>query len=292
MALVQLQNTGILKYIISQNCDGLHRKSGIHFDKISELHGNTNLEICQNCGKGYLRDFHTRAARDVHDHVTGRHCDDPECGGILEDSIINFGEKLPQDVLEKGYGHSYKSDLCIVLGSSLTVTPACDLPKIVAENGGKLVICNLQGTPLDNMASVRVYARSDDLVKYIMEGLGMEIPPFLLNRHVVVGREGERMYVKGVDEDGRPFHFLQGIKVILPGQEPILVDGSDHYSLSIPLDVPGQVQVDIEFHFMGHYNELPLRINCDLGSVDSWQQFLLQWNPNEGKWAYFVEDST
>ena len=40
MSLVKLIEKGYLKHIISQNIDGLHRKSGVPADKISELHGN------------------------------------------------------------------------------------------------------------------------------------------------------------------------------------------------------------------------------------------------------------
>ena len=62
MALVELMECGKLKHIISQNVDGLHRKSGIPKDKISEVHGNTNLEICEKCDKDYMRDYRTRTA--------------------------------------------------------------------------------------------------------------------------------------------------------------------------------------------------------------------------------------
>ena len=41
MALVELQNQGILKYLISQNCDGLHRKSGML--PVSQLYNHTRI---------------------------------------------------------------------------------------------------------------------------------------------------------------------------------------------------------------------------------------------------------
>jgi len=40
------------------------------------------------------------------------------------------------------------ADVCLAMGSSLTVTPAADIPKHVGKHG-KLIIVNLQKTPLD-----------------------------------------------------------------------------------------------------------------------------------------------
>ena len=81
MALYELIRKEKLKFIISQNIDGLHRKSGIHGDCLSELHGNTNLEICMKCGREHMRDFRVRTANKAHDHKTGRTCDTPGCNG-------------------------------------------------------------------------------------------------------------------------------------------------------------------------------------------------------------------
>ncbi len=53
----------------------MHRRSGFPPEKLSELLGNTNLEVCSKCGKKYMRDFRTRSAMSVHDHKTGRFCD-------------------------------------------------------------------------------------------------------------------------------------------------------------------------------------------------------------------------
>ena len=57
MAMVELMNRGHLKGVISQNIDGLHRKSGIDPSKMSEVHGNTNLELCLKCGREHMSDY-------------------------------------------------------------------------------------------------------------------------------------------------------------------------------------------------------------------------------------------
>jgi len=139
MSIYKLMEEGVLKFLVSQNIDGLHRKSGIPYEKLAELHGNRNLEKCGKCGKNYLRDYRTRTALAVHDHKTGRFCDDPKCGGELYDTIINFEENLPQRDMDLGFAHCGEADLCLALGSSLVVTPAADMPAMAAKHG-KLVI--------------------------------------------------------------------------------------------------------------------------------------------------------
>ena len=74
-------------------------------------------------------------------HTTSRKCDNPACQGQLQDSIINFGENLPEGELRKAFDNAQKADLCIVLGSSLRVRPACQVPEVVLANGGKVIIC-------------------------------------------------------------------------------------------------------------------------------------------------------
>lgn len=63
MAIVQLQKQDMIKHTVSQNIDGLHRRSGLSPAHLSELHGNTNLETCKKCKRQYLRDFETRQVR-------------------------------------------------------------------------------------------------------------------------------------------------------------------------------------------------------------------------------------
>ena len=129
MAMVELQNREHLQMIISQNVDGLHRKSGIHPDKLAELHGNTNLELCTTCETEQMRDFKVRAAKAAMKHLTGRKCEVAGCKGDLKDSIINFGDNLNKKIINKAVDFASKeSDLMIAMGSSMRVQPACSLP--------------------------------------------------------------------------------------------------------------------------------------------------------------------
>jgi mono-ADP-ribosyltransferase sirtuin 6 len=201
MAIQKLQEVGICKYLISQNCDGLHRRSGIRPEKISELHGNSNIEYCESCLCEYLRDFACkRVVPHSKDHYTGRHClrktrEGTACNGRLMNSTIDFGQNLPEVPLQRALNHSLKSDLHLVLGSSLRVTPACNLPLATVEKEwndqsflkirpGKLVVCNLQTTPLDNMCTLRINERTDKVMTGLMQRLGIPVPKFSIYRKI------------------------------------------------------------------------------------------------------------
>ena len=90
-----------------------------------------------------MRDFRVRTNTEVHEHDTGRLCDDPKCRGNLYDSIINFGEGLDEDILQRGSEEGMQSDIIICMGTSMRVEPACSIPLTTKLLGGKLVMCNL-----------------------------------------------------------------------------------------------------------------------------------------------------
>jgi len=97
-----------------------------------------------------MRDYRVRTAQKNKDHKTGRKCDNSSCKGMLHDSIINFGENLRKEILDGGFGHGYKADLMLSLGSSMRVSPANEMAGACSETGrGNLVIVNLQKTPMD-----------------------------------------------------------------------------------------------------------------------------------------------
>ena len=140
MAVVELQKLGKVKFLISQNVDNLHLKSGVNPDLLAELHGNITKRKCVKCGKKLDRS------------VWKKTC---ECGGKMKSSVVDFGDSLPERDLRFSYQHSQKSDLFIVLGSSLLVTPAADMPWTALQAGARLVIINQGDTPYDSQADLR-----------------------------------------------------------------------------------------------------------------------------------------
>jgi NAD-dependent SIR2 family protein deacetylase len=140
LAIVELQKLGKLKFLISQNVDNLHLKSGIRSELLAELHGNMTKLGCLRCGNTF-------------DRASGR--DRCTCGGQLRSSVVDFGEPLPEKDLMLSFEHSRKSDLFVVVGSSLVVTPAADMPREALRSGARLVIINQGETPFDRVAHLK-----------------------------------------------------------------------------------------------------------------------------------------
>lgn len=277
MSLIELHRRGILKYLISQNVDGLHRRSGFPPEALSELHGNTNREICSKCGKEYLRDFSCRNAQMVHDHLTGRKCSNLQCGGELMDTIINFEENLPEIPMERGFEHSHKADLHLVLGSSLRVSPACDMPAQTVRAGGRLVVCNLQKTPLDKKAALVIHARCDDVMNMVMQSLGLQCPAFILRRHVRISCNGKILTVRAVDVDGTPASIFTQVIVTLPRQRGAPAKLT-HETFEVPLPSGCSGTADVQLFFRGNYGEPTLKIPYDIPTEPSTTKLLLEFD--------------
>lgn len=143
--LAAWEKAGKVKSIITQNVDGFHQEAGSK--RVAELHGTLQELHCQNCGSVYGKEAY------LEDKYT---CD---CGGTLRPSVVLFGETLPEEAFRFALEEAEKCDLFIVLGSSLSVTPANQFPLIAKENGAKLVIINQEQTELDAYADQIINGR-------------------------------------------------------------------------------------------------------------------------------------
>lgn len=148
-ALLALEQAGKLHTLITQNVDGLHHKAGSDPARIVEIHGNVRDVVCLDCGD--------RAPMEVAlDRVRAGE-EDPACktcGGILKSATISFGQSLVLDDLERADRAARESDLVLAVGTTLTVSPACDVVPLAYHHGAAVIIVNAQETPFDRLADV------------------------------------------------------------------------------------------------------------------------------------------
>jgi NAD-dependent deacetylase len=150
-ALVDLERSGRLRSLLTQNIDGLHQKAGSDPSLVVELHGSLTETECLSCGD-------RRPMSEALDRVAAG-ADDPPClvcGGIIKSATISFGQELDQDVLRRAQQATLDCDLFLAAGTSLTVFPAAALPELAARAGASVLICNAEPTPYDELADAVV----------------------------------------------------------------------------------------------------------------------------------------
>lgn len=152
--LTELENSGKLKAIITQNIDGLHQKAGSK--NVLEIHGTTYSNHCLECGKCYNAEYVFNSA-DI------PRC---SCGGIIKPDVVLYGEMLPESY-SLASSYIYDAETLIVAGTSLTVEPACSLVRLFT--GKNLVIINIQPTQYDDIANLVIHDKMENVIKKIKD---------------------------------------------------------------------------------------------------------------------------
>ncbi|EEB73286.1 NAD-dependent protein deacetylase [Thermococcus sp. AM4] len=149
LALARLEEMGILKAVITQNVDDLHREAGTK--NLIELHGNIFRVRCTSCTyrenlkeSGRLEEF--LSSRDL------PRC--PRCNSLLRPDVVWFGEPLPQDALERAFELASRADVVLVIGTSGVVYPAAYIPYVVKEHGGRVIEINPKRSGITPIADV------------------------------------------------------------------------------------------------------------------------------------------
>ena len=167
LAVTQLIRKGIAHFCITQNVDGLHRRSGLDLSKLAILHGCIFTEKCEACHRDYFRSYDVGT---ISFQRTGRTC--TICKGFLRDTLLDWEDELPEHDFQLATNHcSQTGTLVICLGTSLRIEPAGSLPEL-APNG--YVIVNMQVTPKDGGAKLVIRAKVDDVMNYLIRRFGID----------------------------------------------------------------------------------------------------------------------
>lgn len=162
--LAELERMGILKAVITQNVDDLHREAGTK--NLIELHGNIFRVRCTSCDykenlkeSGRLEEF--LKEKDL------PKC--PECGSLLRPDVVWFGEPLPRKAMEEAFRLAERADLVLVIGTSGVVYPAAYIPQIVKETGGKVIEVNPEESGITPIADVFLRCPAGEAMEKLME---------------------------------------------------------------------------------------------------------------------------
>jgi NAD-dependent deacetylase len=151
LALVDLEKSGRLAGIVTQNTDGLHLMAGSSPGIVHEVHGNSRTWRCEDCGV-------TGPMIEMIERVNAGDPDPrcPQCGGITRATVILFEEMLDPDVLNASTRLAEQADLVLAIGTSLTVHPVAGLVPYAVGHSARVVIVNGSETPYDYLADAIV----------------------------------------------------------------------------------------------------------------------------------------
>ena len=165
LALTALEVAGNLLAIVTQNTDGLHQDAGSR--RVIEVHGSSRTVQCLDCG--------TRESRAV---VQARLAVQmpplcKSCGGNhLKPTVVLFGEPMPLPAMHEALALAQRADVMLVVGSSLVVHPAADIPLTAVRSGAHLIIINAEPTPFDSLAEVVIHGRAGEVLPEIVSLVG------------------------------------------------------------------------------------------------------------------------
>jgi NAD-dependent deacetylase len=148
-AVAELERRGLVRAVITQNIDRLHRLAGT--ERLIEVHGSIDQSVCMRCGG------RVPIARVVELLAAGDGA--PLCEACVEPlkpDVVLFGELLPERALAEAQAHAMAADLMFCVGSSLEVYPVAGLPAMTHGAGGRLVLITQGLTPYDGDAEVKL----------------------------------------------------------------------------------------------------------------------------------------
>lgn len=160
LAIAALEEQGRLVAVVTQNTDGLHQDSGSR--RVIEIHGSGRTVQCLDCGAQERRaDVQARLDTEMPPRCA-------VCGGaFLKPTVVLFGEPMPQAAVQEAFALARQADVVVVVGSSLVVYPAADIPLAAMRGGATMIVVNAEPTPFDELADVVIRGKAGEVLPEI-----------------------------------------------------------------------------------------------------------------------------
>jgi NAD-dependent deacetylase len=159
--LAEMEKSGRLKEIITQNIDNLHQEAGNTV--VHEFHGNSTKLICTKTGEILEAKY-----ADL-DATPPMH---PATGGLLKPDFIFFGEGIPAEAYQASIEAARNSDVFIVIGTTGEIMPASQIPHLAKENGAKIIEVNTKPSNYtDNITDIFLQGKATEVMGLLSEAL-------------------------------------------------------------------------------------------------------------------------
>jgi NAD-dependent deacetylase len=165
-ALVELEHSGKLHTLITQNIDGLHQRAGSAKECVVEIHGTIHEVVCLSCDE---RAPMQRALDRVRAGEEDPAC--RSCGGILKSATISFGQSLVQEDLMRSERAAERCDLLLAVGTTLSVYPIANVVPLAKRSGARVVIVNGEPTEMDEIADAVLRGSIGELLPRLLSNL-------------------------------------------------------------------------------------------------------------------------
>ena len=164
-AIAELEERGLVRGVITQNVDRLHRMAGSQ--NVVEVHGSIERSTCPDCGG--VQELE-RVVEIMESAPGAPEC--PACVAPLKPDVVLFGELLPAKTMAEAYALAAEADLMVCAGSSLEVFPVASLPEVTLDAGGRLALVTQGPTAYDGRAELKLGGDVEDELLAVLAALG------------------------------------------------------------------------------------------------------------------------
>jgi NAD-dependent deacetylase len=170
--LAQMEQLGFIKCLITQNVDNLHQRAGSV--EVVEFHGNLLRASCMKCRS-------LEPIGDVEKRLESGEEETPrckKCNGIMKPDAVFFGEAIPSKALMISQVQSQKCDVLLVIGTSLQVFPAAQIPLSVKlkHPPATVIEINLEPSAMhEQVSDLLLLGSASDILTRIMAQIEINV---------------------------------------------------------------------------------------------------------------------